>query len=187
MSEFDSFIAKGWTALTNTADGTDIIGTGSRIILMSASGERIEYTAVVYGDVNGDGWYDGTDSVIVNCLANGILSREQVGEAVYMAADCNHDDAIDENDVALLEQAGLLLVNVDQSKTPAELFEDAAFCKYINLIDQSPVTAEKSVEESTTDTTPADEPAVTKTLLQQIIDFITHIFKMITSYIPKVF
>ena len=145
------------------------------------------FTVIIYGDVNGDGWYDGSDSVIVNCLANGILSREQVGEAVYAAADSNHDYAIDENDVALLEQAGLLLANVDQSKTPAELFEDAVFSEYINLITQSPVTAEKTVETAPTDTTPADEPVVTQTLFQQIMDFIIHIFNLITSYISKVF
>ena len=106
-------------------------------------------------------------------------------EAVYTAADCNHDGAIDENDVAILEQAGLILANVDQSKTPAELFEDAAFCEYINLIDQTPVTAEKSVEEMPTDTTPADEPVVTKTLLQKIMYFIIYIVNLMKTYIAK--
>ena len=176
-------ISDGWTVSVETVDGSDRIGTGSLITLTSAAGDEIECIAVVYGDTNGDAWYDGTDSLIVNCISNGLLSEAQVGEAVYAAADCNHDDVIDENDVAILEQAGLILANVDQSKTPAELFEDAAFCEYISLIDQRPVTAEKSVEEVPTDTA----PAVTKTLLQKIMDFIIYIFKIITSNLPKVF
>lgn len=165
----------------------DSVGTDTIVYLTRNDTIIDAYTVVIFGDVNGDGVYDGTDSIIVNCLANGLLAKEQVGEAVYMAADCNHDDVIDEADVALLEQAGLILASVDQNKTVTELFEDAAFCEYINLINQSPVTTEKTVEEVLADTTPVDKPVINKTLLKKIIDFIIYIFKMITVYIPKVF
>ncbi len=177
------------------------VGTGSSIIINGEKYLGIEYTVVIFGDVNGDGWYDGTDSVIVNCLANGLLSREQAGEAVYMAADCNHDNVIDENDVALLEQAGLILASVDQSKSEAELMTDSAYVEYLNLIDQNPTEetvvdditegsasdneadkAETSVDKS--EEKPVDE-TVSKSFIQRIIDFISYLFKMMKSFIPK--
>ena len=79
-----------------------------------------EITATIFGDVNGDGWYDGQDAVIVNMLANGMLTREQVGEAVWMAADCNRDGVINQLDVELLNRAGLLLSKIDQTKSTKE-------------------------------------------------------------------
>ena len=185
------------------------IGTGSTLSLYSYDDDtETEYTFIIFGDVNGDGWYDGTDSIIVNCLANGLLSREQVGEAVYMAADCNHDDVIDSADVALLEQAGIILASVDQTKSEAELMTDAAYVEYLSLIDQSPEEetvvdttenstseneagkAETSTEKTDTSSTEKSEEkpvneTVSKSFIQRIIDFITYLFKMMKSFIPK--
>ncbi len=128
------------------------VATGMTVSVYDSETDYGTYTFVLFGDVNGDGMYDGTDSIIVNCLANGLLSEAQVEEAVYMAADCNHDDVIDENDVALLEQAGVLLASVDQTKSEAELLEtNSAYVEYLNLIDQT-------VETETTDTVENEQP-----------------------------
>ena len=137
LGNLDSFVETSEASLT-LAYSTDTIGTGTTVNVIR-NGEVIDaYTAVLFGDVNNDGIYDGTDAIIVNCLANGLLSREQVGEAVYMAADCNHDGIIDEFDVDLLEQAGLLLASVDQSKSEEELLEtSSSYVEYLNLIDQT--------------------------------------------------
>lgn len=91
-------------------------GTSAKVNLMLENDVVETYTVVLFGDVNGDGWYDGQDAVLVNMIANGMLTREQVGEAVWMAADCNHDGVIDQGDVDLLNRAGLLLSKVDQTK-----------------------------------------------------------------------
>ena len=121
-------------------------GTGT-VVEILLDGEAVEsYSVVIIGDVNGDGIYDGMDAVIVNCLANGMLTREQVGEAVYMAADCNHDGVIDSFDVDILQQAGVLLAGVDQSKTQEELQTDSTYVQYLNLIDQNPVDEETEPE-----------------------------------------
>ncbi len=99
-----------------TVKSGSVIGTGSKMIIYGKDDSVIvDFDIVVFGDVNGDGVYDGMDSVIVNCLANGMLTKEQVGEAVYMAADCNHDGVINEADTALLEQAGIALDSVSQN------------------------------------------------------------------------
>ena len=133
------------------------------------------YVAVI-GDVNGDGWYDGTDSVLVNCLVHGILTKAQVGEAAYFAADCDRDGTVSAEDVAILEQAGLLLSEIDINKTPAELSEDAAFSEYLNLIEAN---VKHEMAEKTEDTAEiiTEEPE-SHNIFIQIIEFM---FKIITA------
>ena len=126
--DFDTGIITGLSSNLTSLDGyieiTDEscelkyekIGTDA-VVYLTRNDEVIDaYTVVLFGDVNGDGWYDGQDAVLVNMIANGMLTREQVGEAVWMAADCNHDGVIDQGDVDLLNRAGLLLSKVDQTK-----------------------------------------------------------------------
>lgn len=97
------------------------VGTGSVLSVLDKDNVSVEeFTVILFGDVNGDGWYDGQDAVIVNMLANGMLTREQVGEAVWMAADCNRDGVINQLDVELLNRAGLLLSKIDQTKSTKE-------------------------------------------------------------------
>ena len=125
------------------------VGTDKKIsIYIKDTDEHVsDYTFIIFGDINGDSWYDGQDAIIVDCLANGMLTKDDVSEAVYMAADCNHDGVIDALDVALLNEAGTLLANVDQSK-PAEILLEtsSAYVEYLDLIDQSP---ENEVENET--------------------------------------
>ena len=115
------------------------VGTGTKFNIVKWIDNSVvdTYTAVVFGDVDGDGKYDGTDAYKVNLMANGLLTKEQVGDEVWAAADCNHDGVINASDVAILEKAGLLLTKIDQSKTPEELKSDEAYIEYESLIDQS--------------------------------------------------
>ena len=169
----------------NTVDGTmsvqynsDVIGTGSVVNIVKDGTIVDSYKVVIFGDVDGDGWYDGQDAITVSCLANGMLTREQVGEAVWMAADCNHDGVIDQLDVDLLNQAGVLLSNVDQTKPTEELLETSAeYNKYIDLIDQY----NTDVEPKKTPYQPYDSfitkiIVVLKLLFNHIFEFIARFF-----------
>ncbi len=165
------------------------LGTGSKAILKDGDTVIGEYTILVYGDATCDSWYDGQDAIIVDCLANGMLTKDDVGEAVYMAADCNHDGVIDQLDVALLNQAGTLLANVDQSKPAEVLLETSSeYVEYLDLIDQSPeIDAEDDtdipeVDVETEDTTPEQDAKVD--IFKMIMNFIKSIFEMLLSYIP---
>ena len=149
---------------------TDKIVTGTEINAVKDNISYASLTVVIFGDVNNDGVYDGMDAMIVNCLANGMLTREQVGEAVYMAADCNHDGVIDEFDVELLEEAGVLLASVDQSKSQEELQTDSAYVEYLNLIDQNPVNEET-------------QPEQTPSVLDKLIGFIADIYALLNNLI----
>lgn len=171
---------------------TATVGTGTFINVMD-NGEVIDlYEAVIFGDVNGDGWYDGQDAVLVSCLANGMLTEADVSESVYMAADCNHDGVIDEKDVELLNEAGTLLANVDQSKPEEVLLETSAeYVEYLELINQSP---ELEVEDETD--IPEEDVETEETIPEQnaefdffemIMNFIKLVIEAIRSYIPALY
>ena len=189
--DFDSGIISGLAANLDSLDNYisltdnscelkyDSLGTDS-IVYLTREDEIIDaYTVVIFGDVNGDGWYDGTDAVIVSCLANGMLTREKVGEAVFLAADCNHDREITAIDVEILEQAGLLLANVDQSKSQEELLETESYIEYLNLIDQNPAAEEEIIEE------PVVDQPTEKSFLQKVVDLIKMVITFIYSLIVK--
>ena len=162
----------------------DRIGTGTIVYVLDSEKNTVsEITATIFGDVNGDGWYDGTDAITVSMIANGMLSREQVGEAVWMAADCNHDGVINQADVDLLNQAGVLLANVDQTKSPEELLETSAkYNEYLNLIDQS-----VAVEEKKQETEMPDSSSSNSGLNEKILMFAEYFINLILELFSKIF
>ena len=168
-----------------TPDVNANVGTGMEFSLKKWIDDSVAdtYTAVVYGDVDGDGIYDGTDAYIVSLIANGLLTKEQVGDAVWNAADCNHDGVIDSQDVGLLEKAGLLLTTIDQSKPDEELQNDAAYIEYENLIDQFVEPSDEiTVPDETPEEPPEEEqPSVFEQILSKIYDFIKNIIAWISE------
>ena len=164
---------------------SDSIGTGTVLSLYNYEGNLTdEYTIIVFGDVNGDGWYDGQDAVTVSMIAGGMLTREQVGEAVWMAADCNHDGVIDQADVDLLNQAGVLLSSVDQTKPTEELLETSSeYVEYINLIDQQ---TDAESDEATENNTDDNEETTELSLWNIIVKYFVELIKKLASVI-KVF
>ena len=153
---------------------TSKAGTGSTVTLYRANGGIFkEIEILIYGDVNSDGVYDAQDAFIVNCIANGMLTREQVGEAKFLAADCNHDGEVNSSDVLILEQAGLLLSKVEQAKD--EEMKEQALGEYLDLIDQNPEINE------------ADETTEEKTasIFDRIIDFVKKIIDFLKSILAK--
>lgn len=148
------------------------------IVYLTRNDDVIDtYMVVLFGDVNGDGWYDGQDAVLVNMIANGMLTRELVGEAVWMAADCNHDGKIDQADVDLLNQAGSLLSSVDQTKPTEELLETSSeYNEYLNLIDQSVEVKSSEPEQESSET---QKPSLLEFLLTTIWNYIKLILSLI--------
>ena len=163
------------------------LGTGTVANVVNGDEVIESYSILLYGDVNGDGWCDGMDAVLVSCIVNGMLSESDIGELAYRAADCNHDGVIDEADVDLLNQAGALLAEVDQTKSAEVLLEtSSAYVEYISLIDQTP---EFEIEDETDvpdvepeDTTPEQNAKID--IFEMIINFIKSIFEMLLAYIP---
>ena len=153
-------------------------GTGTIVNLINDKTDELfsTYTIIIFGDVDGDGVYDGQDAFIVNCIANGLLTKEQVGEAKWMAADCNHVGEVNSSDVILLEQAGLLLSEVDQTASQEELMETQAYRDYLDLIDQTPNAQETPVDEL------IKHESKIQTVLNKIIAFIKNVIDFISSF-----
>ena len=175
-------LEQGFSIDFGISDGK--IKTGDILSIKDTDGFVLKtYQTVLFGDVNGDGWYDGTDAITVSMIANGMLSREQVGEAVWMAADCNHDGVINQADVDLLNQAGVLLANVDQTKSPEELLETSAeYNEYLNLIDQSVAVEEKKQETEIPDSSPLNSG-----LNEKILMFAEYFINLILELFSKIF
>ena len=171
-----------------TDDGCDLqydtLGTDS-IVYLTRDDEVIDaYTVVIFGDVNGDGWYDGQDAVTVSMIAGGMLTREQVGEAVWMAADCNHDGVIDQADVELLNQAGVLLSNVDQTKSTDELLETSAeYVEYLNLIDQqTDADSDETPEDNTEENQDSSELSLWNIIVKYFVELIKKFLSVIKTF-----
>lgn len=159
------------SSCTLSFDIGDVVHTGSRIDVLK-NGKAVEsYTVVVFGDVNGDGLYDGRDAVVVNCIASGMLDLGQISLAERFAADCNHDGGIDSRDAELLEQAGVLLEKIEQGST--SVAEATSIEPYLCMVDQLAVMQE------------ADEPAVMNplfVLFDRVIFTIVGIIKSLISF-----
>lgn len=160
---------------------TDVIGTGSVISVNYDGNTVLTYETVIFGDVNGDGKYDGTDAVLVHCAANGMLDEISLGKAAYTAADCNHDGTVDVLDAELLEQAGLLLAEIEQL-TDTELESSSVYAEYLSLIEQTVLPQE--TEESVPDTTDSSAAGFIEFLLS-IIKKIIVFFKSIKAFLIK--
>ncbi|MBQ3499469.1 MAG: peptidoglycan DD-metalloendopeptidase family protein [Clostridia bacterium] len=158
-----------------------VVGTGTTISVIE-NGEVVDsYTAVIFGDIDGNGWYDANDAFLVRMLEVGLLTSEAVGEAAYRAADCNHDGVVDGLDVQLLERASILLDNVNQSATQAELSLDSVYIEYCSVIDQS---AGFIVEDNATvETQPEPE---TKLDIVAIFSYIFSLFEKIFAFVISI-
>ena len=146
----------------------DKIGTGTLVEIYKDGYLVDAYTVVIFGDVDGDGWYDAQDAFIVSLIVNGLLTREQTGEAKYLAADCNHDGEINASDIEILQNAGLLLSDVDQSKSQEELETDSAYEEYSELVNQL--------------STNEDEPNKTDSIFAVINSLIAFIVKLLKNF-----
>lgn len=115
VNDFSNYFSSDYAVITVDAK-KNIIGTGTKINALYPDGTSLEYNAVIFGDVDGDGLYDGRDAVIVETIATGMLSYNNLSLAAYTAADANHDGTINESDAEILRNAGIHLITVSQTK-----------------------------------------------------------------------
>lgn len=83
----------------------DTVSTGGQVLLYTADGVLVRrYTIIICGDVNGDGVADGMDAVLINAVADGMLSVE---EHFRLAADTNSDGTVTTDDSTYSFDKGL--------------------------------------------------------------------------------
>ena len=102
-------VLNGTLQYKETEDG---FGTGTVVELLNNEGVVVDsYTIVIFGDVNGDGYVDGQDSLFIWMI---IWSGNNSLDAYSLAADANRDGVIDELDVDLVESVGALSATIEQ-------------------------------------------------------------------------
>ena len=127
------------------------------------------YTVVVFGDVNGDGIYDGQDATVVSMIIGGMLKPDA---ATRLASDCNHDGVINSADLTLLEEAGILLSQVDQLEN---IQTSSVFAEYSEIISQDVPAEEPKSDE------PAEEKptSLVRRFYENLVSFFRYLFKVL--------
>ena len=111
ITDVDKYVRviNGTLQYYETYDG---FGTDTIVEVVNNEGEIVDrYTIVIFGDVNGDGYVDGQDSLFIWMI---IWSGESEVTAYTIAADVNRDGTIDELDVELVEEVGALSTTIKQ-------------------------------------------------------------------------
>ena len=169
-------------------------GTGTKAALKNGEETVAEYIILIYGDLNGDGWYDGEDAFLANLIVKGMLKQADLPDYMWKAADCNHDGEINETDVNLLMGAGVRRNDIDQNSNISELQLQAAYIEYMSLIDQSAGLDAESDEDTDDTTTPdtnePETPDETEELtfsivIIKIFTFIRKVLNLVFSFIVK--
>lgn len=114
IKDINDFVdcSKVETSIVSAEQG---FGTGTTINIIRNGAVVETYSVIVFGDVNGDSLCDGADAVIMHCLASGMLTKDDVSEAIWTAADCNHDGVINDDDAELLKNVGVFIGKITQT------------------------------------------------------------------------
>lgn len=128
-----------------------VIGTGTQINLVFDDMTVFSYTALLYGDLNGDGWYDGEDSMIASFMLWGHLTAANTQSFYFEAADVNRSSSVDTDDISILQQAGVLFASVPQTEEGTVDTDSAQWDEYIKLIEQFEEPEEEEVVEDSFD------------------------------------
>ena len=96
-----------------------VLSTGSVILLKDNNGNVVEkYVFVYFGDVNGDGTVDITDSADIEAHDQWLANFDD-DSAAYYAADVNYDGTVDITDSADVEAQDQWLAELDSQATIA--------------------------------------------------------------------
>ena len=96
-----------------------VLSTGSVVLLKDNNGNVVEkYVFVYFGDVNGDGTVDITDSADIEAHDQWLATFDD-DSAAYYAADVNYDGTVDITDSADVEAQDQWLAELDSQATIA--------------------------------------------------------------------
>ncbi len=173
-SSIDDYIdLKG--VYTLSYDSTPI-GTGTAVTLMYNGIPVYNYRALLYGDLNNDGWYDGEDSFIVLLMLWRMLTSENTDALIFEAADVNADGGITQEDMEILQQAGLLLAEIMRS---GQVDTDSAeFMEYQSIVDQRSDFSADEAEEPLQPEQP-EQAASFFGFVKNLVIFIENVIKLL--------
>ena len=128
-SSIDDYIdLKG--VYTLSYDSTPV-GTCTVVTLMYNNIPVYNYRALLYGDLNNDGWYDGEDSFIVLLMLWRMLDSGNTDPLIIEAADVNADGKVNTADAVMLQK--YLLHTGSLSAPAAADLDKSGTCSVIDL------------------------------------------------------
>lgn len=83
------------------------ITTDAHIDVDYSDGIEYSYDVSLLGDVDGDGFCDAQDSMIIMCLTENMLSQSDMSECACLAADCTKDTLTDADDIVYAQMNGI--------------------------------------------------------------------------------
>ena len=166
-------------AQISISTGSGVVSTGSVVRLKDGSLVLDELTAVLFGDANGDGWYDEEDAAFVMLVASGTTPQTSLTVAQHMACDVNHDGEITEDDAEILANAAALLDEFDRNASQETLQSDEAYLAYCDAIDQRP--SNNADDPPTVSIDPPEGPQEQKSALELILDFIRDVLTFVSD------
>lgn len=92
---------------SSVAPSGTYVGTGSVVSADYSDGVVFDYTVALNGDVDGDGFCDAQDAIIMMCVTEGMLTAD---ECTLYAADCQEDGTVDGADALYAQQKGINLI-----------------------------------------------------------------------------
>lgn len=100
------------------AVGSTKVGTGFTVNLYDSSGLVIidTITVLIYGDIDGDGYIDGMDSMYISCIVENLFANGGLSAAQLEAADIDASSSITEADAQYIQMCGLLSYTLDQTR-----------------------------------------------------------------------
>jgi hypothetical protein len=99
ISSFNNSVGVSIKSSTGTNKTNDSFRTGDKITITGSDGSKT-YTAVIYGDVNGDGLIDKNDLLYIQSKAFGYTSFDSLKT---VAGDINKDGKVDKNDLLYVQ------------------------------------------------------------------------------------
>ena len=88
-----------------------VLHTGSQIKVVYNGVVRATYDVVIYGDLDSNGTADGADAFYAQLYSMGMYD---LTDLQVKAADVNRDGTVDDADVEILSDSGLLIATVSQ-------------------------------------------------------------------------
>ena len=85
---------------------------------------------IVFGDVNGDSYVDGQDTVLMRAYAASMLRTGTSTHHILYAGDIDFNGSIGKGDADMTEQAGLKKITINQAP---EQYTDKTFT-FIDLV-----------------------------------------------------
>ncbi len=85
---------------TGTSKTDDSFRTGDKVTVKAPDGTQKIYTAIIYGDISGDGMIDKNDLLYMQSQVFGLSSFDSVKQK---ASDINRDGKVDKNDLLYIQ------------------------------------------------------------------------------------